>query len=202
MESTSEHPLSQPRVVRGPWSGAFVAAVLAKFEAGGELGEKAGQGGAVTGRENVEQAGLGTEQVHVVMAAERGAGPRRSERQRLPRVARVLAGGSFVNCLGNFAVPFLVPYLIQRGYGAGLAAGAVSAYAAGKIAAGLAGGLLTDRIGARVTTAGSMAGSAVATLHPGATAAREMPYSQPASRAMRMASMRLWAPILLMALDR
>ncbi|MBO0784567.1 MAG: MFS transporter [Actinobacteria bacterium] len=98
------------------------------------------------------------------MAAEKAAGTPRRGRQGLPRVAWVLAGGSFVNCLGNFVVPFLVPYLIHRGYGAGLAAGAVSAYAAGKIAAGLAGGLLTDRLGARVTTAGSMAGSAAATL--------------------------------------
>lgn len=98
------------------------------------------------------------------MAVGKAAGPGRRGQPRLPRMAWVLAGGSFVNCLGNFVVPFLVPYLIHRGYGAGLAAGAVSAYAAGKIAAGLAGGLLTDRIGARVTTAGSMAGSAVATL--------------------------------------
>src|SRR2546423_10184559 len=86
------------------------------------------------------------------MAAGKDAGPVR--RARLPRVAWVLAGGSFVNCLGNFVVPFLVPYLIHRGYGTGLAAGAVSAYAAGKITAGLAGGLLTDRLRAPVTTAG------------------------------------------------
>src|SRR5437764_5813654 len=96
------------------------------------------------------------------MAAGKAAGPAR--RARLPRVAWILAGGSFVNCLGNFVVPFLFPYLLHRGYGTGLAAGAVSAYAAGKIAAGLAGGLLTDRFGARVTTVGSMAGSAAATL--------------------------------------
>jgi MFS family permease len=76
----------------------------------------------------------------------------------------VLAAGSFVNCLGNFVVPFLVLYLLHRDYATGVAAGAVSAYAAGKIAAGLAGGLLTDRLGARVTTAGSMAGSVAATL--------------------------------------
>lgn len=98
------------------------------------------------------------------MAAARAAGLARREQRGLPRVAWVLAGGSFVNCLGNFVVPFLVPYLIHRGYGASVAAAAVSAYAAGKVAAGLAGGLLTDRFGARVTTAGSMAGSAVATL--------------------------------------
>ncbi|MBO0808795.1 MAG: MFS transporter [Actinobacteria bacterium] len=98
------------------------------------------------------------------MAAAWPAGLARREQRGLPRVAWVLAGGSFVNCLGNFVVPFLVPYLIHRGYGASVAAGAVSAYAAGKVAAGLAGGLLTDRFGARVTTAGSMAGSAVATL--------------------------------------
>lgn len=82
----------------------------------------------------------------------------------LPPAVWVLTGGSFVNCLGNFVVPFLVPYLIHRGYGTSVAAGAVSAYAAGKIAAGLAGGQLADRLGARITTAGSMAGSAVATL--------------------------------------
>jgi MFS family permease len=98
------------------------------------------------------------------MAAKKAAEPGRRGQPGLPRVAWVLSGGSFVNCLGNFVVPFLVPYLVHRGYSTGLAAGAVSAYAAGKIAAGLAGGLLTDRLGARVTTAGSMAGSAAATL--------------------------------------
>ena len=76
----------------------------------------------------------------------------------------VLAGGSFVNNFGNFVVPFLVLYLIHRGYRPGLAAAAVSAYAAGKMTAGPLGGLLADRLGARATTAGSMAGSAVATL--------------------------------------
>ena len=74
------------------------------------------------------------------MAADRGAGLARRGRPGLPRVAWVMAGGSFVNCLGNFVVPFLVPYLIHRGYCTGVAAAAVSAYAAGKIAAGLAGG--------------------------------------------------------------
>jgi MFS family permease len=82
----------------------------------------------------------------------------------LPRVVWVLAGGSFVNSFGSFVVAFLVLYLVHRGYSAGLAAAAVSAYAAGKTAAGPAGGLLTDRAGARVTTAGSMAGSAAATM--------------------------------------
>jgi MFS family permease len=103
------------------------------------------------------------------MAAEKATGQGHHEQshrgqRRLPQVAWLLAAGSFVNCLGNFVVPFLVPYLLHRGYGTGVAAGAVSAYAAGKIAAGLAGGLLTDRLGPRITTAGSMAASAVATL--------------------------------------
>lgn len=98
------------------------------------------------------------------MAAEKAAGPGRRGQPQLPRVAWLLAAGSFVNCLGNFVVPFLVPYLLHRGYGVGVAAAAVSAYAAGKIAAGLAGGLLTDWLGPRITTAGSMAGSAAATL--------------------------------------
>jgi MFS family permease len=83
---------------------------------------------------------------------------------RLPRVVWVLAGGSFVNSAGGFVVPFLVLYVVHRGYGGDLAAIAVAAYAAGKMAAGPAGGLLTDRLGARVTTAASMAGSAAATL--------------------------------------
>ena len=82
----------------------------------------------------------------------------------LPRVVWVLAGGSFVNNFGSFVVPFLVLYLVHRGYGASLAAAAVSVYAAGKMAAGPAGGLLTGRLGARVTTAGSMACSAAATM--------------------------------------
>lgn len=82
----------------------------------------------------------------------------------LPRVVWVLAGGSFVNRLGGFVVPFLVPYLLRGGYGAAVAAGAVSAYAAGKMAAGPAGGMLTERFGGRAATVGSMAGSAVATV--------------------------------------
>jgi hypothetical protein len=57
-----------------------------------------------------------------------------------------------------------VLYLVHRGYGASLAAGAVSVYVAGKMAAGPPGGLLTGRLGARVTTAGSMACSAAATM--------------------------------------
>lgn len=76
----------------------------------------------------------------------------------------MLAAGSLVNSFGAFVVPFLVLYLVHRGYSADLAAGAVTAYAAGKIAAGPAGGALTDRIGARGTTAGSMACSAAATM--------------------------------------
>jgi MFS family permease len=88
----------------------------------------------------------------------------RQELAGMPRVAWVLAGGSFINQFGGFVVPFLVLYLVHRGYGASLAAAAVSAYAAGKIAAGPAGGLLTERLGARAATAGSMLGSAVATV--------------------------------------
>ena len=92
-----------------------------------------------------------------------GTAPRR-DLAGLPRLVWVLAGGSFVNNFGNFVVPFLVLYLIHRGYRPDLAAAAVSAYAAGKMTAGPLGGLLADRLGARATTAGSMAGSAVATL--------------------------------------
>ncbi len=92
------------------------------------------------------------------------AGAARREKAGLPRVVWVLAGGSFVNSSGSFVVPFLVLYLVHRGYGAGLATGAVSGYAAGKMAAGPLGGMLTDRLGARATTAGSMAGSAGATV--------------------------------------
>lgn len=89
---------------------------------------------------------------------------RHGARPGLPRVVWLLAGGSFVNGAGSFVLPFLVLYLIHQGYGGGLAAAAVAAYAAGKMAAGPAGGLLADRFGGRVTTAGSMAGSALATL--------------------------------------
>jgi MFS family permease len=88
----------------------------------------------------------------------------RGKPPRLPQVVWVLAGGSFVNSAGAFVVPFLVLYVVHQGYGGDLAAGAVAAYAVGKMAAGPAGGLLTDRLGARVTTAASMAGSAAATL--------------------------------------
>lgn len=93
-----------------------------------------------------------------------GGSTGRGELSGLPRVVWVLAGGSFINQFGGFVVPFLVLYLVHRGYTPGVAAGAVSAYAAGKIAAGPLGGLLTDRYGGRVITAGSMAGSAVATV--------------------------------------
>lgn len=88
----------------------------------------------------------------------------RGHQAGVPREVRVLAAGSFINSSANFVVPFLVLYLIHRGYSASLAAGAVSAYAAGKIAAGPVGGLLTDRVGARAIIAGSMAGSAPATV--------------------------------------
>lgn len=98
------------------------------------------------------------------MAAREAAESARQEMAGLPRVVWVLAGGSFINNFASFVVPFLVLYLLHRGYGGGLAAGAVSAYAAGKIAAGPAGGMLTDRLGPRAVTAGSMAGSAAATL--------------------------------------
>jgi MFS family permease len=98
------------------------------------------------------------------MASREAAEAARQETSGLPRVVWVLAGGSFINNLGSFVVPFLVLYLLRDGYGAGLAAGAVSAYAAGKMAAGPAGGMLTDRLGPRAVTAGSMAASAAATL--------------------------------------
>lgn len=88
----------------------------------------------------------------------------RGELAGLPRVVWVLAGGSFVNRLGGFVVPFLVLYLVHRGYSAGTAAGAVSAYALGKMAAGPFGGQLTERAGARATTVGSMLASAVCTV--------------------------------------
>ena len=98
------------------------------------------------------------------MAITEASRPARGERAELPGLVWVLAGGSFVNNLGGFVVPFLVVYLVHRGYSAGLAAAAVSGYAAGKMAAGPAGGLLTSRLGARATMVASMAGSAAATL--------------------------------------
>jgi MFS family permease len=98
------------------------------------------------------------------MAITKASRSAREARTPLPRLVWVLAGGSFVNNLGGFVVPFLVVYLVHRGYSAGLAAAAVSGYAAGKMAAGPVGGLLIERLGTRATTAGSMAGSAAATL--------------------------------------
>src|SRR4051794_19622983 len=88
----------------------------------------------------------------------------RHDVRRLPRAVWIVAGGSFLNRLGGFVVPFLVLYLVHGGYSAADAAVAVSAYALGKIVAGPVGGALTDRVGARRTTVLSMAASGVLTL--------------------------------------
>lgn len=88
----------------------------------------------------------------------------RSRAPGLPRAVWVVAGGSFVNRLGGFVVPFLVLYLTHRGYSSAEAGLAVSAYAGGKIAAGPTGGLLTDRLGGRLVTSASMTASAATTL--------------------------------------
>ncbi|GCE46008.1 putative MFS family arabinose efflux permease [Thermosporothrix hazakensis] len=77
--------------------------------------------------------------------------------QRLSRPLQFLIGGSFLNKLGEFVIPFLTIYLTSaRGLSAGQASFIVSLYGLGLLLASLVGGFLTDLIGRRSTMTLSM----------------------------------------------
>ena len=71
----------------------------------------------------------------------------------LPGPAWVLFGGSLVNHMGIFVLPFVTLYLTKQGYSPTEAGVAVGIYGLGELAAQLPGGLLADRIGRRNTIA-------------------------------------------------
>ncbi|MCB5180567.1 MFS transporter [Streptomyces antimicrobicus] len=80
-----------------------------------------------------------------------------------PLAVKTLLAGVFINRLGGFLNIFLVLYLTSLGHSAGRATLALGAYGAGTVLGVLIGGSLSDRMGARNTTAVSMAASAVLT---------------------------------------
>src|SRR5687768_14838775 len=74
----------------------------------------------------------------------------------LPPSAWVLFGGTFVNRLGTFVLPFVTLYLTRRGYSTPQAGIAIACYGLGGLLAQVVGGLLADRLGRRNTIALSM----------------------------------------------
>jgi len=94
------------------------------------------------------------------VAAVGKAGPWTTFRE-LPRAAKVLLLGVFVNQFGAFLQAFLVLYLVQRGYSESYALAGMSAYGAGAVVGLLFGGGMSDRLGPRNTILVSMAASTV-----------------------------------------
>jgi MFS family permease len=82
----------------------------------------------------------------------------------MPSAAWVLFGGTFVNRLGTFVLPFMTLYLTGRQFTVPQAGLAVAMYGLGGLGAQLFGGLLTDRIGRRNAIGFSMLGAAALTL--------------------------------------
>ncbi|MET9695866.1 MFS transporter [Streptomyces sp. NPDC006529] len=80
-----------------------------------------------------------------------------------PLAVKTLLAGVFINRLGGFLNIFLVLYLTSLGHTPGRATLALGAYGAGTVLGVLIGGSLSARLGARNTTAVSMAGSAALT---------------------------------------
>ena len=78
-----------------------------------------------------------------------------------PGPVRALLLGVFINRLGGFFQTFLVLFLTYRGFGKGAAGFALTAYGIGSLIGILAGGALADRLGPRLATIYSMAGTAV-----------------------------------------
>lgn len=72
----------------------------------------------------------------------------------LPQVYWLLWGGTLLNRLGAFVVPFLTLYLTEsRGLSLSQAAFIVSLYGGGAFAANLAGGMMSDHVGRKATMA-------------------------------------------------
>jgi MFS family permease len=88
------------------------------------------------------------------------AGPWTTFRE-MPRAAKVLLLGVFVNQFGAFLQAFLVLYLVQRGYSESYALAGMAAYGAGAVVGLLFGGGMSDRLGPRNTILVSMAASTV-----------------------------------------
>ncbi|MER5732520.1 MFS transporter [Streptomyces sp. NPDC002138] len=80
-----------------------------------------------------------------------------------PLAVKTLLAGVFINRLGGFLNIFLVLYLTSLGHSPGRATLALGTYGAGTVLGVLIGGSLSARLGARNTTAVSMAGSAALT---------------------------------------
>jgi MFS family permease len=78
-----------------------------------------------------------------------------------PLAVKAVLGGVFVNRLGGFLNIFLVLFMTSKSYTDGQAAVSLGMYGAGAVVGVLVGGTLADRLGARNSTALSMAGSAV-----------------------------------------
>jgi MFS family permease len=88
----------------------------------------------------------------------------RENLRSLPPAAWVLFGGTFVNRLGTFVMPFMTLYLTHRGFSVPQAGVALAMYGVGGVAAQFLGGWLADRIGRRNAIGFSMLGASVITL--------------------------------------
>jgi MFS family permease len=88
----------------------------------------------------------------------------RQNLRSLPPAAWVLFGGTFVNRLGTFVMPFMTLYLTHRGFSVPQAGLALAMYGIGAVAAQFLGGWLADRIGRRNAIGFSMLGASVITL--------------------------------------
>jgi hypothetical protein len=88
----------------------------------------------------------------------------RDNLRAVPPSAWVHFGGTFVNRIGTFVLPFFTLYLTGRGFSAAQAGVAVGAYGLGGFVAQSVGGLLADRIGRRNTIALSMLSTGALTL--------------------------------------
>lgn len=88
----------------------------------------------------------------------------RENLRSLPPAAWVLFGGTFVNRLGTFVMPFITLYLTDRGFSVPQAGLALAMYGIGGVAAQFLGGWLADRIGRRNAIGFSMLGASAITL--------------------------------------
>ena len=79
----------------------------------------------------------------------------------MPRQAKALLAGVFVNKLAGFLQVFLVLFLTSRGFSSGQAGLALGLYGAGAVVGTFVGGSLIDRQSARTATLISMLGSSV-----------------------------------------
>lgn len=86
----------------------------------------------------------------------------RDQLRTLPPAVWILLGGTFINRVGQFVMPFLVIYLTHIGYSTAKAGLALGAYGFGHVVASSMGGHLADRIGRRNTIVLSMFGTAAA----------------------------------------